>query len=116
MEISEAATADYNEHTQEFLKETVWAGNCSSWYKRGTRDGRIVAIYAGSAFHFVESLRKPRWEDYNYQYVGGKGTNRFAYLGNGFTRREARDGTVADTQTLDFESYWKLMELPDIYD
>jgi hypothetical protein len=116
MEISEAATADYNEHTQEFLKETVWAGNCSSWYKRGTRDGRIVAIYAGSAFHFVESLRKPRWEDYHYQYVGGKGTNRFAYLGNGFTRREARDGTVADTQTLDFESYWKLMELPDIYD
>lgn len=116
IEVSEQASHDYNEHTQEFLKSTVWAGDCSSWYKRGTRDGRIVAIYAGSAFHFVESMRHPRWEDYNFEFVAGRSANRFSYLGNGFTRREARNGNVGDTQTLTFDKYWDLMELPRIYD
>ena len=116
MEVRERATHDYNEHAQEFLKATVWAGPCSSWYKRGTKDGRIVAVYAGSAYQFVESMRYPRWEDYTFEYTAGKGANRFTYLGNGFTRREARNGSIGDTQTLTFDDFWNLMELPDIYE
>lgn len=114
LEVRQQATNDYNEHAQEFLKGTVWAGDCSSWYKN--RDGRVIAVYPGSAFQFVELMRHPRWEDYEYVYTAGKASNRFTYLGNGFTRREARGGTVGDTQTLDFEEYWNLMELPAIYD
>ncbi|KAF7553871.1 hypothetical protein G7046_g6971 [Stylonectria norvegica] len=116
MEVKQDATDDYNEHAQEFLKATVWAGPCSSWYKRGTKDGRIVGVYPGSAFQFVEAMRRPRWEDYKYSQTSGATANRFTYLGNGFTRREARSGSVADTQTLDFDEYWTLMKLPDIYE
>jgi hypothetical protein len=116
MDVSREAMDDYNEHSQAYLRTSVWAEACSSWYKRGTKDGRVVAIYAGSAFHFVAMMRHPRWEDYVFDYVDGKASNRFAFLGNGFTKREARDMTIGDTQTLDFEDFWKLMELPPIYD
>ena len=116
MEVTQEATDDYNEHAQEFLNATVWAGPCSSWYKRGTRDGRIVGVYSGSAFQFVEAMRRPRWEDYHYIHTTGATANRFTYLGNGFTRREARNGSIGDTQTLDFDEYWRLMILPDIYE
>ena len=42
--------------------------------------------------------------------------NRFSYLGNGFTKREQMKGTIGEVQTLDFEQYWNLFNLPDIYD
>jgi hypothetical protein len=57
LDISHAATRDYNEHIQKFLKRTVWVGNCRSWYKRGTTDGPVVAIYGGTSFHFIEALK-----------------------------------------------------------
>lgn len=41
--------------------------------------------------------------------------NRFAYLGNGFTTREANGGTVGATQTLDFAEYFDLFVIPDIH-
>ncbi|CZR57488.1 related to monooxigenase [Phialocephala subalpina] len=101
MEIDHGATEEYNEHTQEYLKRTVWVSHCRSWYKRGTTDGQVVAIYAGTSFHFIEALRKPRWEDYRLEYLpcgkNGRSRNRFAYLGDGFTVKERRNGTVGET-------------------
>lgn len=110
------ATRDYNEHIQSFLQRTVWVGGCRSWYKRGTVDGPVVAIYGGTSFHYVEALRNPRWEDYEMRLLKMKAPNRFAYLGNGFTLRETKGGKVSDTQTLDFRQYWDLLVLPEIYD
>jgi len=46
----------------------------------------------------------------------GKSRNRFAYLGDGFAVKEKRDGTVGDTQKLNFEEYWNLFVLPDSYE
>jgi hypothetical protein len=116
MTISDEATEQFNEHAQEWLKNTVWAAPCRSWYKRGTIDGRIVGVYSGSCFHFAEALRDPRWEDYHFDYIRNAGKfNRFAYLGNGLTVRETRGDTVGDTQTLDFETYWRLMILPELH-
>ena len=43
-------------------------------------------------------------------------SNRFSYLGNGFSWRETKSGSVGATQTLDFDEYWKLLVLPDIHD
>lgn len=112
MMVTERAVADLNEHAQTWLQDTVWAAPCRSWYKRGTTDGRIVGLYAGSCFHFAEALRDPRWEDYHLEYLH---RNRFHYLGNGLTQREQRKGDMGSTQTLDFESYWKLFVLPEIH-
>jgi len=84
-------------------------------------DGQVVAIYGGTSFHMIEALRKPRWEDYVFDYVGakrpgGKPPNRFAHLGNGLTRREEKRGSVGETQTRNFDEYWSLLVLPELYD
>lgn len=114
MEVDFEANREYNEHVQAFLQRTVWTGNCRSWYKRGTVDGKVVAVYSGTSFHYTEALRYPRWEDWKFGIKQKQ--NRFTYLGNGITKREARQGTVGDTQTLNFKDYWKLSVLPGIYE
>lgn len=114
--ISHGANNDYYEYTQKFLDRTVWVGGCRSWYKQGTVKGPVVAIYAGTSFHYIEALRHPRWEDYHIDLIPMKAPNRFAYLGNGFTISETTGGSVADTQTLTFDEYWKLLVLPELYD
>ena len=81
----------------------------------GTVDGPVVAIYGGTSFHYIEALRNPRWEDYEVELLPMKVPNRFEYLGNGFTKREVTNGSVADTQTLGFDEYWNLFVLPEIY-
>ncbi|KAF2111847.1 hypothetical protein BDV96DRAFT_526224 [Lophiotrema nucula] len=116
MEIQTEAVEDYDAYTQTWLSQTVWVAPCRSWYKRGTVDGRVVAVYGGSCYHFIEALREPRWEDYKLEYLKGKGRNRFSWLGNGLTVREAEGKkSVGDTQTLNFEAFWDLLVLPDIY-
>ncbi|KAJ5560611.1 hypothetical protein N7513_003010 [Penicillium frequentans] len=115
MEISSKAQSDFNEHCQAYLKKTVWAGPCSSWYKQGTADGKIVAVYCGSTYHFLEALKEPRWEDYHFTY-GPRSQNRFHYLGNGLTVGEAMGrGDMGITQTFNFEDYWNLFNSPVLF-
>lgn len=57
-------------------------------YKNGKRFGKVWGPWPGSSLHYLETLSTPRWEDYDIKYVE---RNRFAYLGNGSTKRE-RDG------------------------
>ncbi|KAB8268144.1 hypothetical protein BDV30DRAFT_243637 [Aspergillus minisclerotigenes] len=113
-EVRHDANNEYNEHMQTYLKRTVWTEGCRSWYKRGTIDGPVVAVYSGTTFHFMEAIKNPRWEDFHIERISK--TNRFSYLGNGFTKRETDGGTVGTTQTLDFEEYWRLFVPPDIHD
>lgn len=116
IEVRAEAVEDYDDYVQAWLSNTVWVAPCRSWYKRGTVDGRVVAVYGGSCFHFIEALRDPRWEDYKLEYFRGKGRNRFSWLGNGLTVREAEGSkSVGDTQTLDFDEYWRLFVSPEIY-
>lgn len=114
--VREDANEEYNQHVQRYLERTVWTRDCRSWYKRGTIDGPVVAIYGGTTFHFIEALKNPRWEDFHLERCPEAKTNRFAYLGNGFTLRETKRGTVGATQTIDFDEYWKLFVLPEIHD
>lgn len=115
VEVRHDACEEYNEHTQRYLQQTVWVDKCRSWYKRGTVDGPVVAIYGGTSFHFMEALKTPRWEDYNIKRTAEGSRNRFSYLGNGFTVRESKGGSVGETQTLNFDDYWNLFFLPDIH-
>lgn len=115
LEIRTDANDEYNEHVQQYLARTVWVGDCRSWYKRGTVDGPVVAIYAGTCFHFMEGLKNPRWEDYEFTLMPNATRNRFAYLGNGFTVRETKGGSMGATQTLNFDDFWTLFVLPEIH-
>ena len=83
------ALSDYNMYCQEYLKRTVWSGGCRSWYKNGKVDGPVTAMYPGSTLHYKEMLEATRWEDFDYEYTR---KNRFAFMGNGLSAREEREG------------------------
>lgn len=78
---------EFNTHAQEFLKRTAWATNCRSWFKNGRSDGPIVALHPGSRIHWFHMLEDVRYEDYTYTYLNP--TNRYQYVGNGFSTNEA---------------------------
>jgi hydroxyversicolorone monooxygenase len=75
----------FNEHTQEFIKQTVWSGNCRAWYKSkctlftvtsnlhpnfttDNETGRVNAVFPGSSLHYCQVIEEPRYEDYNITY------------------------------------------------
>lgn len=75
--------ADFSDYVGEYFKNTVYMGDCRSWYKtEGGTGGRISALWPGSLLHLMECLRAPRWEDWDFE---SKEQNRFRWLGNGFS-------------------------------
>ncbi|KAF7555614.1 hypothetical protein G7046_g6521 [Stylonectria norvegica] len=84
----EQAVADFAEHRRKFLPRTAWTSPCRSWFKGGTIDGEPM-MWPGSRIQFFETVKTPRWEDYDLKYTT---SNRFAYFGNGFAARET-DGS-----------------------
>jgi hypothetical protein len=76
----EQATNDFIEHSDTFMKRTVWSGKCRSWLKAGTVDGAPLS-HPGSRLHWFQMLLEPRWEDWKWTSID---QNRFSYLGNGF--------------------------------
>lgn len=108
--MKEEVVEEFNIYSREFLKRTVWAGNCRMWWKEGSvaPDGKITAMYAGSVLHFkgmllsltrhqftdraVEMLENIRGEDFDIEY---RSKNRFRFMGNGFTEREETGGDLA---------------------
>ncbi|KAF3391140.1 putative sterigmatocystin biosynthesis monooxygenase stcW [Talaromyces pinophilus] len=83
-DVKEEAVADFTQHRRTFLPRTAWSSPCRSWFKQGKVDGEIM-MWPGSRIHFFETMKEPRWEDYNLKYTT---SNRFGYLGNGFAARE----------------------------
>jgi hypothetical protein len=79
-----SAAADFRQHADLFLQRTAWTSPCRSWFKQGQTEGRAV-VYPGSRLHFLHLLEEVRYEDYEIERWQG---NRFAFLGNGFDRRE----------------------------
>lgn len=90
--VKDDVVKEYNEYTQEWLKDTVWASGCSSWYKRAS-DGRVTAMYAGSVLHYREMLANVRLEDFTWE---AEGKNRFRFMGNGTTELEKNQGLLGD--------------------
>ncbi|RDL40506.1 Uncharacterized protein BP5553_00485 [Venustampulla echinocandica] len=80
-----SAVRDFNTHINAFMPRTSWAGSCRSWFKNGKMDGPVTALHPGSRVHWFHMLERFRGEDFEYVYDS---TNRFAYLGNGFSMRE----------------------------
>ncbi|CZR68740.1 related to monooxigenase [Phialocephala subalpina] len=89
---SPAATSDFLEYADAFFPKTVFSENCSSWANGGIPGGRVHGHWPGSATHANLVRRDPRWEDWEWGYKNGSG-NRFAWLGNGWTKGE-KDGGV----------------------
>ncbi|CAK7204037.1 hypothetical protein SEUCBS139899_006788 [Sporothrix eucalyptigena] len=86
VEVTQDAVDDFNEHTDVYMTRTAWSTPCRSWFKNGTLDGPIVALHPGSRLHWFHMLDEPRYEDYIWK---RRHANRFSYLGNGFSTKEA---------------------------
>jgi hydroxyversicolorone monooxygenase len=62
-EVRQDVTDQFNEHTQQFMKSTVWMDDCRSWYKDPVTN-RVNALWPGSSLHYIEVIKTPRYEDY----------------------------------------------------
>ncbi|KAJ4297762.1 hypothetical protein N0V90_005657 [Kalmusia sp. IMI 367209] len=84
---TEQATEDFQAYCDAYFPRTVLKDNCRSWFNNGVAGGKILANWPGSGLHANLVRREPRWEDWQYTYWTSSG-NRFAYLGNGWTRKD----------------------------
>ncbi|KAL4906968.1 hypothetical protein BDW74DRAFT_167024 [Aspergillus multicolor] len=89
--IKPSVQADFDAHTQLYMKDMVWTGTCRSWYKNNVT-GKITALWPGSSLHYMQILAEDRWEDFEITYSG----NRFAYWGRGMSWLEDATGEIGD--------------------
>ncbi|KAH7350443.1 hypothetical protein BKA66DRAFT_563373 [Pyrenochaeta sp. MPI-SDFR-AT-0127] len=82
-----SAVKDFGRYTDAFLEPTVFNSTCNSWW-RHKGNGRILALWPGSALHGMYVLSHPRWEDYDYQQKDELEGNPFKWLGNGYSRAQ----------------------------
>ncbi|KAJ5195903.1 hypothetical protein N7449_006382 [Penicillium cf. viridicatum] len=91
--IKKMATEDIKyvvpKHAAEIHKTLVWTGGCKSWYKRNKVDGRVTALFGGSAILFQRLISDIRPDDFEIEY---NSANRFRFMGNGFTEFEMKEG------------------------
>ena len=83
--VKDEAVKDFNEYSQEFLKRTVWSGDCRTLYKNGRTLGRVTGVYAGSMTHFQEGLEEVGGEYFDMTW---RSRNRVRCLGNGTTETD----------------------------
>jgi hypothetical protein len=86
--VPKAAAVDaFVKYGDEVHKTLVWTGACKSWYKRNRVDGRVTALFGGSAILFKRLMSELRMEDYDVVY---RSNNPFRFIGNGFMEWETR--------------------------
>lgn len=83
------AVEEFNAYADEIMQTLVWSGGCRSWYKNHRVDGRVTAVWAGSAITYHEMIKELRPEDFDIVY-GSK--NRFKFMGNGRAGMESIPG------------------------
>ena len=84
-------TAKFNEHVQSWIKRTVWTQGCHSWFKNNETN-RVTALWPGTALHYREAILRPRYEDFDIEYMHN---NPWAILGNGYSWAEKTEGIDA---------------------
>ncbi|OIW22564.1 FAD/NAD(P)-binding domain-containing protein [Coniochaeta ligniaria NRRL 30616] len=85
--VSDEAAAEFDEWKNEIMKGMTWSAPCTSWYKNGTADGKVIGPWPGSVNHFLEVMKQPLYEDFRYKY---KTRNRFRFFGDGRAPAEAK--------------------------
>ncbi|KAJ5210155.1 hypothetical protein N7491_009963 [Penicillium cf. griseofulvum] len=89
--VSAKATADFIEHKDAVMQNLTFSGTCNSWYKGGTSNGKIIGVWPGSLNHFMECLKEPRLQDFEFTYHTA---NRFAFAGKGLSLLEKQNGQL----------------------
>ncbi|KAL4817747.1 hypothetical protein BDW67DRAFT_174532 [Aspergillus spinulosporus] len=85
MSVRKEAVERFTKHCDQYFSRTVFGMECRSWYKGGSLNGRVTALWPGSSLHAMKALAHPRWEDYTYDYVHD---NPNGWLGDGWAEDE----------------------------
>ncbi|KAF8899234.1 FAD/NAD-binding domain-containing protein [Infundibulicybe gibba] len=101
IEVKKEAVDDFDEYL-----ESVFSEQCRTWYKMGKEDGRVVALWPGSALHATHALANPRWEDFNFEPLNGS-ANRFHWLGDGHSVAD-KDSKADTDRSLAYLEAWYL--------
>jgi len=97
------AVESFTKYCDLYFQRTVFSTKCRSWYKGGKEDGRVSALWPGKCFlvkllsvpitkwligsslHAMNVFSKPRWEDFEYEFVND---NPWGWFGDGWTEDE----------------------------
>ncbi|KAF2101755.1 flavin-binding monooxygenase [Rhizodiscina lignyota] len=88
MEVKHDALKAFSGYIDSYMPRTVYSKPCKSWFKRGLSEGRVVALFPGSATAFRQMLMHPRWEDFHFTPAEDTTVNSFGWLGVAMTRGE----------------------------
>ncbi|KAK6369604.1 hypothetical protein LTS17_009510 [Exophiala oligosperma] len=90
-----SAIKKFGEYTDKYLEPTVFNSSCRAWWRHHL-NGRILALWPGSALHGMYLWSNPRWEDYEYELKDEQHGNPFSWLGNGYcvSQVEGKDTTA----------------------
>lgn len=86
----------YQRQAIAWLDRTAWASSCTSTYKNGTKDGKLVSLHPGSRLHYFKLLTTPRYEDFDWKSLCEDPSLRFGWLASGFTYDEVTKPEGAD--------------------
>ncbi|RKL02209.1 putative sterigmatocystin biosynthesis monooxygenase stcW [Fusarium oxysporum] len=84
MSLKAAACYDFKSYMAQVTQKMVWSDNCRHAHNIKPNWGQSSITWPGSTLHYLEAMREPRFEDYDFEYSG----NRFAWLGNGLSQTE----------------------------
>ncbi|KAI6088043.1 FAD/NAD(P)-binding domain-containing protein [Hypoxylon rubiginosum] len=79
-----AACEDFKAHVASAMERLVWTDRCRNSHNNHAVGGRVPTTWPGSTLHYLEAVREPRVEDWEFGYRG----NRFAWLGDGVSQTE----------------------------
>ncbi|KAF5019100.1 hypothetical protein F66182_8896 [Fusarium sp. NRRL 66182] len=84
MSLKAAASYDFKAYVAQVSKKMVWSDDCRNSHNIRPNWGQSSITWPGSTLHYLEAIREPRFEDYEFEYTG----NRFAWMGNGLSQTE----------------------------
>ncbi|KAI1855661.1 hypothetical protein JX266_000526 [Neoarthrinium moseri] len=84
MTIRPSVCKEFTEQVATVMEKLVWTDNCRNTHNNSRVGSRVPTTWPGSTLHYLEAIREPRWNDWDFQYRG----NRFAWMGNGVSQAE----------------------------
>lgn len=84
MTLKPAAANDFTAHVADVMEKLVWTDGCRNSHNNHVVGSRTPTTWPGSTLHYIEAMREPRGDDWDFAYAG----NRFAFLGTGISQAE----------------------------